>query len=59
VYHSYVSQKKEEEKMGIMIAKQKKTNIYFTLPLCSPRVTENSRPTRLAHWSVRGHVVSF
>jgi hypothetical protein len=27
----------------------KKTNIYFTLPLCSPRVTENSQPTCLAH----------
>jgi hypothetical protein len=38
---------------------KKKTNIYFTLPLCSPRITENSQPTRLAHWSVRGHVVFF
>jgi hypothetical protein len=38
---------------------RKKTNIYFMLPLCSPRITENSQPTRLAHKSVRGHVVFF
>jgi hypothetical protein len=38
---------------------KEKNNIYSTLPHCSPRITENSRPTRLAHESVRGHVVFF
>jgi hypothetical protein len=35
-------------KLGELM-KQKKTYIYFTLPHCSPRITENSQPTRVAH----------
>jgi hypothetical protein len=37
-----------------------KNNYYlFYIAALFTRITENSQPTRLAHWSVRGHVVFF
>ena len=35
---------------------KKKTKIYFTLPRCSPRFAENSRPARLAHLECAGQM---